>query len=299
MPGHATKCDPVAPNPADFDAAGAIRQPLIRGVAGSDGGGIVVAAMEHSLYPREHGAYAQLGFPLLSGLALGSPGAASWLFAAAAVLLFFANEPAAVLLGVRGARRQAELAALAKRALARRAVCGALAGFGALWLASPEARSLALIPAVLATGLLPIVIAKRLKTLPGEFIAAAALASMHLPVAAAGGVAGALLWTPAAMWLVVTIVTTLSVHAIKARLTGTRPWAGAAADWTARIAVLAALCAGAFAPDLRPAAMAALLPLVAVLGVNWLAPSTKRLRQVGWTMVAANALALALLSALS
>ena len=40
--------------------------------------------------PREHGAYAQLGFPLLSGLLLGSPGAAAWLFVAAAFLLFVA-----------------------------------------------------------------------------------------------------------------------------------------------------------------------------------------------------------------
>ena len=37
--------------------------------------------MSRHLFPREHGAYAELGFPLLSGLVLASPGAASWLSA--------------------------------------------------------------------------------------------------------------------------------------------------------------------------------------------------------------------------
>ena len=50
-----------------------------------------------NLWPREHGAYAQLGFPLLSGLiyAGGEPGAVA--FAAVAVCHFFAHEPLAVL----------------------------------------------------------------------------------------------------------------------------------------------------------------------------------------------------------
>ncbi len=253
--------------------------------------------MAEPLYPREHGAYAQLVFPLLSGLVLGSPGRVSFLFAAAAVMLFLANEPAALLLGVRGKRLQLEFAEPAKRALVLRGGLGGIAGLGAFWLAPPEARWLALVPAAFATGLLPLVLAKRLKTLPGEFIAAAAFASMHLPVAAAGAVAGVLLWAPAAMWLVVTLVTTLCVHAIKSRVTGARPWVGAAAAWSARVALLAALCVAALLPDWRPVAIAALLPLAAALIVNRLAPSPKRLKQVGWTMVAANALALALLTA--
>lgn len=43
---------------------------------------------KRSLLPREHGAYAELLFPLLTGLALGRPRPAAVGFALAAVLFF-------------------------------------------------------------------------------------------------------------------------------------------------------------------------------------------------------------------
>ena len=55
-----------------------------------------------SLLPKEHGAYAELSFPLVTGLALGEPNLASFSLGLAAVLFFLANEPVAVLLGARG-----------------------------------------------------------------------------------------------------------------------------------------------------------------------------------------------------
>ncbi|MFW5947417.1 MAG: YwiC-like family protein, partial [Gemmatimonadota bacterium] len=56
------------------------------------------------LMPREHGAYAQLGFPLVTGLVYsgGQPGAVA--FAVAAVAFFLLHEPLAVRSGARGAR---------------------------------------------------------------------------------------------------------------------------------------------------------------------------------------------------
>jgi len=255
--------------------------------------------MDARLYPREHGAYAQLGFPLLGALVLGSPGAGSLLFAAAAILLFLANEPLVVLLGMRGQRLREELRIRARLALGLRGALGTAAGIAALWLAPTDACWLVLVPVVLVMGLVPIVLSKALKSLPGEFVAAAAFASMHLPVAAAGGVAGTLLWSPPAMWFVVFAVATLCVHGIKSRITGRRAWTIPAAPWAARIALFLALVLSAFVPHWRPAALAALLPLGAVLLLARLAPSTRRLKQVGWSLVAANALALAVLAAAS
>ena len=251
------------------------------------------------LLPREHGAYAELGFPLLSGLVLGAPGVASWLFAAAAVLLFVANEPLVVLLGARGKRLQEELAVPARRQLAILGGLGAVAGIAAMWLASPETRWLALVPAVFATGLVPVVLSKNLKTLPGEVVAGAAFSAMHLPVAAAGGVTGSLLWGPPVMWFAVTVVATLSVHAIKSRVTGATPWVVAAAPWAARLALLAALVVAYAHPGTRAVALAACLPLASVVVVNRLAISPRKLKHLGWSLVAANALAVALLSAAS
>jgi hypothetical protein len=251
--------------------------------------------MNRQLIPREHGAYAELGFPLLSGLALGSPGHAAWLFALAAVLVFVANEPLVVLLGVRGKRLQQELAVAARRQVAILGGLGAVAGMAALWLAPSEARGLALLPAVLATGLVPVVLSKNLKTLPGEVIAGAAFSAMHLPVAAAGGVAGVDLWGPPVMWFAVTVAATLAVHSIKSRVTGATPWVTPVATWAAQAALLAALAAWAWVPDWRSVALAACLPLAGVVVVNYLAPSPRKLKQVGWAVVAANALAVTVL----
>lgn len=255
--------------------------------------------MDRQLIPREHGAYAELGFPLLSGLVLGSPGAASWLFVAAAVLLFVANEPLVVLLGARGRRLKEELAGPARLQLAILGALGAAAGFAAMALAPPAARWLALVPAGFAAGLAPVVLSKNLKTLPGEVVAGAAFSAMHLPVAAAGGVTGVLLWAPFVLWFVVTVVATLAVHAVKARVTGATPWVVPAAAWTARLALLAALVVAFRHPEGRAVALAACLPLASVVVVNRMALSPRKLKHLGWSLVAANGLAVALLSAVS
>jgi hypothetical protein len=252
--------------------------------------------MNKHLIPREHGAYAELGFPLLTGLVLGSPGVASWLFVIAAALLFLANEPLLVLLGARGQRLLAELHGSARRQLVVLGLAGGAAGIGALRLAPPESALLALVPAAFAAGLVPVVLARRLKSLPGEILAAAAFSGMHLPVAAAGGVTGVLLWGPAVMWFVATVVATLSVHAIKARVTGAAPWVVPAAAWAAFLALGATVATAVWAPDWRAVALATSLPLAGVAVINRLALSPKKLKHVGWTLVAANAVAVTLLA---
>lgn len=252
--------------------------------------------MSKHLIPREHGAYAELGFPLLSGLVLGSAGLASWLFVVAALLLFVANEPLVVLLGVRGKRMQQEQAGAARRLLAILGGLGVAAGLAALWLSPPIARWMALIPGVLAACLVPVVLSKNLKSLTGEVIAAAAFSAMHLPVAAAGGATGVLLWGPAPLWFVTTVVATLAVHAIKARVTGATPWMPAAALWSGWLALLVASAIAFWLPYWRVVALAACLPLAGAIVVNHLALSPRRLKQVGWTVVAANAVALTILA---
>jgi len=252
--------------------------------------------MNRHLIPREHGAYAELGFPLLSGLVLSSPGASSWLFVLAAILLFLANEPAVVLAGARGKRLQEEMGPEARRQLALLATLGAIAGVAAMALAPVIARWLALVPAAFALCLVPAVLSKQLKTLPGEALAAAAFSSMHLPVAAAGDASGELLWGPPVMWLATTMVATFAVHAIKARVTGLNAWVVPLATWSAPAALVSALAAAWYFPGIRVVCLAACLPLAGVIAVNRLAPGPKRLKQVGWTVVAANALAVTVLA---
>lgn len=259
--------------------------------------GIFGEFMNRLFLPREHGAYAELGFPLLSGLVLGAPGTAAWLFVAAAILLFVANEPLSVILGARGRRSQEESSARARAQLGVLGGAGVAAGVAALALAPAEARALAAAPAFLVACLVPLAIGRKLKSLPGEALACAAFSAMHLPVAASSGVAGAALWGPPVMWFAVTVSATLAVHAIKSRVTGASPGVVAAAPWVARLALLAALAAWLALPQARFVAQAALLPLAAILVVDRMALSPRKLKQLGWALVAANALAVALLAA--
>jgi hypothetical protein len=201
-----------------------------------------------------------------------------------------------VLLGVRGKRAQQEQAVAARRQLLLLGGLGAAAGLAALWLSPPLARWIALVPAALAACLVPVVLAKKLKSLPGEVVAAAAFSAMHLPVAAAGGATGVLLWGPAPMWFVTTVVATLAVHAIKARVTGATPWMMAAAAWAGWLALLGAGAIAIWLPEWRGVALAASLPLAGAVAVNHLAPSPRKLKQVGWTVAAANAVALTVLA---
>lgn len=251
--------------------------------------------MNKHLIPREHGAYAELGFPLLSGLLVASPGWASFLFVAAAMLFFFANESVVVLVGARGKRLQEEQGPAARRLLARLGALGTLAGLAAWILAPVSARWFALVPAAFALCLVPAVLSKNLKSLGGEAIAAAAFSSMHLPVAAAGGAEGALLWGPPVMWFATTMVATFAVHAIKSRVTGVKPWVVPVSAFAAPLALASALALAWSLPAFRAVAFAACLPLAGVLVLDRLALSPKKLKQVGWTVVAANALAITVL----
>ena len=63
-----------------------------------------MGARRRSLWPREHGAYAQLAAPLLTALVIVRPTVAAALLALAACIAFLANEPLLVVLGHRGKR---------------------------------------------------------------------------------------------------------------------------------------------------------------------------------------------------
>ena len=62
------------------------------------------------------------------------------------------------------------------------------------------------------------------------------------------------------------------------------------------LALLGAARHGPWLPDWRSVALAASLPLAGAVVVNHLAPSPRKLKQVGWTVAAANAVALTVLA---
>ncbi len=251
--------------------------------------------MSAVLFPREHGAYAQLAFPILSGLLLGRPGWAAFGFAAAAVLIFMTSEPVEILIGVRGAHPRERSGSQAKRQIAVIAPIGAATGLAALAVAPPLARLTALAPIAVAAALIPIVLSRRLKTLTGEILAALGFATLHPLIGASSGLSGPAFTDPAAVWFLAFASATIAVHAIKARHLHRDPWLPPAALAVSILVTLGAAVVAFRHPVHRIAACAVAIPALTVLSVNLLRVSPRSLKAVGWCAAAADAAALAVL----
>ncbi len=249
------------------------------------------------LWPREYGAYAELFFPLLTAFLAGGPSAAGVAFTLAVVSWFLLYEPLAILRGARGRRRQTEVGAPAWRRAWWLGGLGALAAAVGLALAPPAARLAALVPGAAAVFVLPAVLRGRPKTLGAELLVATALSAMLLPVGLAGGMTLRSAVQAAGVWLLTYWAATLAVHAIKARAKPelTAPWTLWAAPALAAVALLGGIGATVLGPvpvfvglALAPGAVLALT--VAALRVH-----PRRLKRVGWSLVACNLVTLGLL----
>ena len=237
-----------------------------------------------SLWPREHGAYAQLLAPLAMALVVRTPVAASWLLAAAAVCAFLANEPLLVVLGHRGKRLRETDGRRAAIRLAITAGGAVIAAALGLVLASRVALAVAALAA--APGALVVVLAWRRaeRSLAGELVAALALPGAAAPVAVASGVAperALVLWLAWALGYGCTVV---AVHRVivRHRHPASRVDRVAAA---ALVAIVAASCA--VVPALAPAVIVLPLALVsAALVIR--PPRASYLRAIGIAYVVAS-----------
>ncbi len=247
------------------------------------------------LWPREHGAYAQLGFPLLTGLVYGGGDPAAFAFAVVAIAGFLAHEPVAILTSVRGARLKEQLRRPARRRLVLLTGIAAVGSLGAVLLAPARAWLAAALPAVLAALLLPTLGTRRMKSIPAELGAVAVFSAAVLPLALSGPVDPADAGIAAATWFAAFVPAVFAVHAIKAALRR-RPgerWLLWAAPLVAALS-LGAVLAGAILADAREL-LAAAVPVTVILALDFRPPHPRHLKRVGWTLVAANAVALILL----
>jgi hypothetical protein len=239
--------------------------------------------MSRSLWPRAHGAYAQLLAPLAAALAATTPSASAALLAAGACLAFLAHEPLLVVLGHRGRRL---LEAAGGRARWRLGVLAAGAvgtGLAGLALAPSAAVELAALVAVPVAVLILLAYRRSERTMPGETVAAAALSGAAAPVAVASGVsvASALL-----VWLAWTLgfaATVVAVHRVIAR--HRRP--ASRGDHLA-LAALGAITTAAFVAATRMPLLAVAAPLTALSTVLvFRPPAATRLRAIGVVLTVA------------
>ncbi len=245
-----------------------------------------------SLAPKEHGAYGQLGLPMLAALASGRPGVAALLLACGAWAFFLANEPVLVLLGRRGERARTEQRSRAVVRTGVLVVAGLALGVGGLVLAPPAVRSAAVLPAVLALAFGVTVGLGQERTLVGEALAALALAAASYPLAIAGGLAPPAAARAWCVWALGFGSLLVPVRSIGARRRASSSLLGRLLP----VLLAAALGLGLLPAGLGAGHLLALAPLVAAAcGFAISPPEPRALPRVGWTVVGAGVLTTGLL----
>ena len=247
-----------------------------------------------SLWPREHGAYAELAFPLATGLTLAGPSMSGGCVALAGLLLFLAHEPLAVASGTRGVRRRQSAGPRAWRRFVMLAA-GALAlGVCGILLGGPEVRAAVLVPLVPAAAVTPWLVRGRQKSLLAEVLIVAAFACATVPLVVAGGGSWRLGWLATGVWFASFGLGTLAVHGLKLHHKG-RPGATGL-----RIGILTlggTVCtlgfvaaSGGHVPLLAAASVVPPVAVACVVSVVRVHP--RRLKTVGWSLVLANIITL-------
>lgn len=245
--------------------------------------------------PKEHGAYGQMAFPLVTAFLVAGLSAAGSLLAIAIVAGFLLHEPAAVVLGQRGVRATRELQRPALRWIAACAAVVVIAGIGALTtIAAPERWTL-VVPLVPAVLLAVFMVRGREKSWYGELAAALAFSGTAVPIAMAAGATLRTALTVAIPFALLFTASTLAVRVVILRVRGGGNPRAAAATRCAALAVAglsaAALTLAISADLLTGAVLLAAAPgLLTAAAVAVHPPSPAHLRTLGWTLVAVSVL---------
>ncbi len=251
------------------------------------------------MFPKEHGAYGQLLFPIGTALAIGRPGIAATALAGAALCAFLAHEPMLVLLGQRGARAGREFRRPAIWWFCGFSALAASMAAASLVFAAPHTRTAVIVPFVLALGLAAFIVTGREHTVAGEVVSASALSFTSYPIGVMSWASSRASLSCAVAFAAVFVMGVVCVHAVigftrRPKAPAERLAAAALVVgvsllifWLASTRVLELVTPLAVAP-------AALAGLVLVIRP----PSARKLRVVGWTLVATSlATSLVLLAA--
>ena len=175
-------------------------------------------ASRHSgtpLHPKEHGAYAIVGVPLVVALAIGGFNIVTALIVMATIAGFLANEPLMVLWGRRGRRVQLATPSAFRVLLLRLTaafVCGALA-FG---LGTNSVRITLVLCFVISTVAFAMSAAGWQRTLAAQLIGIVGLTLPSVAILLAGGMDVGIALRLGVAWVVGRIATTISVRSVVA-----------------------------------------------------------------------------------
>jgi hypothetical protein len=245
--------------------------------------------------PKEHGAYGQVAFPLVTAFAVAGFSPAGLLLAAAVIAGFLAHEPAAILLGLRGSRAHRELGATARWWLACCLGVVIVTGLGAVVVLDSIDRWSLAIPAIPLIQLVLAMVNGQEKSWYGEAAAALAFAGVSAPITMAAGASIDVALAVAIPFAVLFATTTLAVRVVILRVRGGgNPRAAATTRHAALViagASAALMSVLAIVGWLRWSVPIASAPgLLAAAIVSARPPAAARLRTLGWTLVAVSTL---------
>lgn len=259
----------------------------------------VAMATERKMIPREHGAYAELLFPIATVFLAGAPTTSTVLLAIAAIAAFLANEPLLVLVGDRGTRLQRTESDRAKRALLVFALVAVGAGIAGVLTAPPSAQIAVILPMLLGGGVFLIAVQGLERSMFGQGLAAAALSSVAVPLGLSAGLGVTASFSVALIWAVTALLGTSIVRLTVARTKAKTKEEKASVAFKRTLliaACLAVIGVGAAAPfgqSLGLWVLAAAVPVaVVVLIMAVFRPTSHRLRMMGWSLVGASLLSL-------
>ena len=252
-----------------------------------------------SFWPREHGAYGQVTFPILAAFMVAGVSSGGLLIALSVIAAFLSHEPAAVLLGHRGPRARRERGGPAAVVLSVLAVAGAAAGASALYVMPATARVSVVVPLLPASVLLIAMLRNREKSWYGECAAALAFAGVSMPIARAAGTSLEASVGIALPFALLFVTTTLAVRVVILRVRGGGDPRAAAATRRATLIVAIgsalALVSASLSSQVGASVLVAAIPgltTASLLAVR--PPPASRLRRVGWTLVGVSFLTLVL-----
>ncbi|MBI1313039.1 hypothetical protein GC176_17250 [bacterium] len=263
---------------------------IVPGTAFSAGNRVVSAPPSQrpvssaDLRPKEHGAYAILGVPLVTALIITGFHSTGVLIAVAAAAGFFAHEPLMILIGQRGRRARSDTPQATRILLTRLMIalaCGVLAfgqGSAAVryWLAA------SLIVAAIEFVLLTV---GRSRALITQLVG---IAGLTLPAAAVVAV-GNSQTTALQFWLIWVIGRMATTTAVRAAVAHHRQSTARRALWGCdSLLALTFAAAGSGLTFGSPAWLVGLPLLIAAAALRLATPHPKHLKRVGWGLLTVN-----------
>lgn len=250
---------------------------------------VIGVANSTSLLPREHGAYMELSFPMLTVLWVGELTAPAIALSFAVWCGFLAHEPAAVLLGMRGPRRKREDRHPARTRLVILLLLGAAAASVGCALASTAAAVSFAVLGVAGGAALTLTKARKERTFGGQFYLASLLALVAVPIGLAAELPASTAGAVAGLWVLIHLLGTLAARGIALqRRVGPGPVRRAAALAVLALGVAAGVAEAGHGPWVFPWAIAP--PAVVTVLVALRPPGPERMRAVGLALVGASVL---------